>query len=97
MDTETSKFILTVCGFLIISLMGILAFFLKEFIDNVKIIKTVLLDLQLIVAKMTIKYETDKSQCDKSHFVLDKRLDHHGQRLDDHDIKITILEERYPK
>ena len=97
MDAVTLKFILSICGFLIVAMMGILAFFLKEFIDNVKIIKTVLLDLQLIVAKMTIKYETDKTLCDKTHLLVDKRLDHHGQRLDDHDIKITILEERYPK
>jgi hypothetical protein len=94
MNESVLTFILSVTGFLIVMLLGIIAFFLKEFAEQVKMLKLAVSELQLIVGSEKTRSESFIKSCEKVHTVVDKRLDEHGKRLDLHEMEISLIKSK---
>lgn len=88
MEQVSYQFILGISGSLIILLLGIVAFFLKRFIDEV-------VKLQEVVQQLHINTTTEKGRADtfwlaveQKHNIIDHRLNDHSKKLGEHSLHI---------
>ncbi len=97
MNVETYKFLLGVAAFLITFFLGGILYFLKIQINTIKEVKTLVDFIRRTQAVDKQSSEDMKVSCAKTHKIVDKRLDEHGERLDKHEKDIVILKERIKK
>ncbi len=87
----TEEIFLTISGFLIVTLLSIIAYFLKDFVNQVKDLKQAVIDLQITIRSDQASIDGWRESEREKHDVIAKRLDDHGRRLDMHEIEITAI------
>lgn len=92
MKSEFPAWINTIAWPIIIFLLGVIGFFLKQLIKEIK-------EMNISIGSLTTDYKVQqndfsnlKDGCSQRHKIVDNRLKEHGDRLDDHDKKIVRLE-----
>jgi hypothetical protein len=86
--------VISVGVFVISALLTIISFFLKGLIKRFDTLEDLFSKFQIVFAGKEATDNAYWEQCERVHGICDKRLDNHGTRLDQHEIKISILEER---
>jgi hypothetical protein len=88
----------SVISFIIIGLLGIISYFLVDFVNEVKQFKNAVITLQITLAADKITMENLRENESERHSTIDRRLKEHGdrlnihgQRIDRNDIEITAL------
>lgn len=89
MNEETLIWILSISGTIIILLLGIITFFLQKFVNSVDEIKAFVNTLRVSVAEDQIKFNSFMTNHYEQHKTIDRRLNDHSRRLDEHSIKIA--------
>jgi uncharacterized membrane protein YccC len=84
-DYETLRLTVVLAGILISVLLGVVAFFLKK---QIAIQET----LTQAVNNLTTAVTVLESQNKDRHPVIERRLNEHAHRLDNHDSRITKIE-----
>ena len=84
-DIETLKLTLWIAGGIIIMLLGVVAYFLKRQITVSEI-------LTKAVNNLTTAVTVLESQNKDRHPVIERRLNTHAKRLDEHDIRSARIE-----
>jgi len=97
MNEETYKFILGCAAFLITLFLGGNMYFLKVQIKTIKGLVNLVNNILRTQAVEKKGSEDMKVNCANAHKIVDKRLDEHGRRLDEHEKEIVILKERIKK
>jgi hypothetical protein len=91
----TEEQLLNISGFLIVTLLGVIAYFLKEFNIQVKHLKQAVIELQIAIRSDKAAYDGWRENEREKHDVINKRLDDHGRRLDLHEIEITAIKTKH--
>jgi len=79
-------------GALIIILLAIIGFFLRQQISVIQILTDTVNALKTSMEIVHVNEENLKTSCGLKHAVLDRRLDSHSVRLDKIDISVAQLE-----
>lgn len=93
-EIETYQVILSIAGFMIVALLSIIAYFLKEFNHQVNELKKVVVSLQIAISSEKAITKGWKENFSEKHLIFDKRLDDHGRRLDKHEVEIATIRTR---
>jgi|GEM_PF-5523402 len=75
-------------------LTGLISFMLRNFVNSFDEFRKAVQSMELAIMELRGKAENTKSKCDVHSIYVDGRLKTHGERLDKHDIRITVLEEK---
>lgn len=81
----------SIAGFIIVMLLGVIAFFLQDFVKEVKEFKNAVIALQIAIKSDQISVKGWRESDKEKHVVITKRLDDHGRRLDMHEIEIATI------
>jgi hypothetical protein len=79
-------------GTLIVLLLAIIGFFLRQQITVIQILTDTVNALKTSMEVVHVNEENLRSSCALKHAVVDRRLDSHGVRLDKSDITVAQLE-----
>jgi hypothetical protein len=91
MNPETTSFIIGISGFIMVALLAIIAYFLKQFIDSVNDFKLSLQKLQVIVREEKMRFSSFQANHFEKHKEIDRRLNSHAERLDIHFEKLAKI------
>lgn len=88
LDPSTLLAFLTIAGFILSLLLGIVSYFLKKFVQQLELLREVVQQLQITVS--TEKSRTDGFwiACEHSHRIVERRLNDHSKSLSEHALKI---------
>lgn len=84
-DVETLKLLITIAFSIIAILLSVVAYFLNRQIKSQEILTDAVNQLRTIVSVL-------QSQNDDRHPVIDRRLNDHSKRLDEHDKQLARIE-----
>jgi len=89
---DYSNIFLSISGFLIVMLLGIIGFFLRQQIGVIKSLTDSVNSLNTSLAVVRSNETHFRSTCVVTHSKVDDLLTKHGERLDQHEIAITTLQ-----
>ena len=84
-DIEQLKIILWIAGPMIVLMLGVVGYFIRQQIDASRSIADAVQQLQLIVAELRTHNELLNP-------VIERRLNHHSENLEDHERRLTVIE-----
>lgn len=87
MTIETAYFVMKIAGALIMILLAVSGFFLKNVISTVSELKSIVLKLEALEG-------VRGSQCSLFHSIIDKRLENFTKEIQNLDHRLTILESK---
>ncbi len=94
MDTATSQFILGMSGAIIVLLLSVLSYFLRQIIRTVSSLRDIVLDLKSMVSLQKADLEHFKTSCDSRFSYISSNLGEINDKLNQHQDSITVLKER---
>lgn len=89
MNEETLIWILSISGTIIILLLGIISFFLRQFVKSVDEIKSFVNALHVSVAEDKMNLNAFMTNHHEKHIAIDNRLNDHSKKLNEHSILIA--------
>ena len=94
MDTATSQFILGMSGAVIVLLLSVITYFLRQFIRSVNSIRDAVFELKIIVKSQSTDLENHKTSCKARHVHISNHMSDVNNKLSKHQDSITVLKER---
>lgn len=91
MNPTISSFIISVAGAIIMFLLGAVVYFLKKWIESTDSLTRSVNDLKTAVALLQSNQTNSSQSCVTAHAIIDKRLNAHSDRLNEHEKEITEL------
>ena len=84
-DIEQLKIILWIAGPLILVMLGVIGYFIKQQIEASKAIANVVQQLNILVTEL-------RTQNELLNPVIDRRLNHHSETIEGHERRLTVIE-----
>lgn len=97
MNPETLTFAMSLSGFIIILLLGIIGYFFRQTYATLKDLVEIVNNLKMIMNIQKNELSNFKSGCTEKHHTITHRLNTHADRLDDHGNRITAIEAKTKK
>ncbi len=94
MSSELPSWINTIAWPIIILLLGVIGFFLKQLIREIKEMNISIGKLTTVTKVQEKDFSNLKEGCYQKHIIVDNRLNEHAKRLDDHDRNIAVLKSK---
>ena len=92
MSPETYQFVLSMSGAIISLLLLILGFFIRLQIIATKSLTNSVNSLVTSVEVLKTQQDNNDRGCITKHAVVDRRLDSHSEKINDHEKRLTRLE-----
>jgi hypothetical protein len=84
-DIEQLKIILWIAGPLILVMLGVIGYFIKQQVDASKAIADVVQQLNILVTEL-------RTQNELLNPVFERRLNHHSESIEGHERRLTVIE-----
>lgn len=84
-DLEQLKVILWIAGPLIVVMIAVIGYFIKQQIEASKAIANVVQQLNILVTEL-------RTQNELLNPVFEKRLNHHSENIEEHERRLTVIE-----
>jgi len=94
MNDQIVTIIISIVGFVIVSLLGGNIYFVKNLITTINDLKDSVVEHKLVIETEKIKTTDFRENCKSTHEVVNSRLNQHSKKLAEHEQQITILKER---
>lgn len=100
MDLSLANFFFSIAGVIIVMLIGIIGYFLKQWfesiskrwIESTSALTEAVNQLKTAVALLQLNQGNADKSCVLKHEVIDKRLNDHSKRLNDHDKELSRID-----
>lgn len=86
-----SGFIISIAGFVIICMLGIIGFFIQRLVRVVDNLESAVNELRVVVGIQKSKIDDFNKSCGIKHGVLEKRLKDHSTRIGTNERNISVL------
>lgn len=93
----TDAAFLKVVGYIIVSLLGIISYFLIRLIASIDKLREIVNSLQELFTRNDQKLIDFDNKCSAHHKIVDSRFENHKRKLEDHEKRITIMETKNEK
>lgn len=97
MSPQIFALLLSVSGTIILLLLGIVGYFLRQNIDVIKDLKETIQDFREEYIATKENVIDINLKCGERNLRVDKRLDAHDEKLQEHTVEITKLKVKYGK
>jgi hypothetical protein len=98
MDKEVLMFIQSISGWIIVALLGIIAYFLRDsnhkMTAQIEALNDIMRSFEMRFIKKDSTDDIKWTNCEDRHETISNRLTEHGKKLDQHEVEISVLKER---
>jgi len=98
MDKEVLVFIQSIAGWVIVTLLAIIAYFLRDsnhkMTAQIEALNEIMRNFEMRFIKKDSTDDVRWSNSEDRHEVISNRLTEHGKKLDQHEVEISVLKER---
>lgn len=88
LDHSTLLALLSITGFILSLLLGIVSYFLKKFVQQLELLREVVQQLQITVSTEKSRSDGFWIACEHSHKIVERRLNDHAKSINEHALKI---------
>ena len=94
MTTTAMTIIASIIGSFTMILLGIIAYFAKSFVSSTKAVEISVNELKAVVQTERAISRQQQTNCEKIHEQLDLTMKDYAGKLENHEVRIAVLENR---